>query len=170
MKKYFCLIALSLCISFSTQAQNGNNKVNETLQVFPYKHANEIIDALTNMGTWKTAEWKVLFKMLEDDSLKLKATYALNAYVNSASLVEAQKIKTIKLLKKQLKKATTNYATTFIHTEIGLLSSASQVKSSLENLPAITKADTKTVTAEKKYNTTTSTTPRSNASSFSKWK
>ena len=149
MKKYFYLIALSLCISFNTQAQNGNNKVNETLQLFPYKHANEISDALMNMGTWKNAEWKVLFRMLEDDSLKLKATYALNAYVNSVSLVEAQKVKTIKLLKKQLKKAGSNYATTFIHTEIGLLSTASQVKSSLESLPKIPKADTKLVAVEK---------------------
>jgi len=149
MKKYFYLIALSLCINFSTQAQNGNDKVNETLQVFPYKHANEMTDALMNMGTWKSAEWKVLFKMLEDDSLKLKATYALNAYVNSVSLEEGQKNKTIKLLKKQLKKASTNYATTFIHTEIGLLSSASQVKNSLEILPPLVKADTKIVAVEK---------------------
>ena len=139
MKKYIYLIALSLFISFQVQAQKGENNVNQLLTVFPYQHASEVTDALTTMGTWKSAEWKVLFKMLDDDSLKLKATYALNAYVHIVSLENAKKIKAVQLLKKQLKKASTNYATTFINAQINLLSAESVVIAKLQSLPSIIK-------------------------------
>ena len=139
MKKYIYLIALTLFISFQVQAQKGEKSVNKVLTVFPYQHASEVTDALTTMGTWKSAEWKVLFKMLDDDSLKLKATYALNAYVNIVSLETAKKVKTIQLLKKQLKKVSSNYASTFINAQIGLLSAETLVTAKLESLPSVLK-------------------------------
>ena len=139
MKKYIYLITLSLFISFQVQAQKGENNVNQLLTVFPYQHASEVTDALTTMGTWKSAEWKVLFKMLDDDSLKLKAAYALNAYVHIVSLENAKKIKAVQLLKKQLKKAGTNYATTLINAQLGLLSTESIVTAKLQSLPSIPK-------------------------------
>jgi hypothetical protein len=139
MKKYIYLIALSLFISFQVQAQKGEKNVNQVLTVFPYQHASEVTDALTTMGTWKSAEWKVLFKMLDDDSLKLKATYALNAYVHIVSLENAKKTKAVQLLKKQLKKASTNYATTLINAQLGLLSTESIVTAKLQSLPSIPK-------------------------------
>jgi hypothetical protein len=146
MKKYFYLLALTLFISFQMQAQKGEKSVNQVLTVFPYQHASEVTDALTTMGTWKSAEWKLLFKMLNDDSLKLKATYALNAYVNIVSLETAKKVKTVQLLKKQLKKASTNYATTFINAQVGLLSAETVVTAKLQSLPSIPKvAPTKQV-------------------------
>ena len=146
MKKYFYLLALTLIISFHVQAQKGEKSVNQVLTVFPYQHASEVTDALTTMGTWKSAEWKLLFKMLNDDSLKLKATYALNAYVNIVSLEGAKKVKTVQLLKKQLNKASTNYATTFINAQIGLLSAENVVTAKLQSLPSIPKvAPTKQV-------------------------
>jgi hypothetical protein len=146
MKKYFYLLALTLFISFQMQAQKGEKSVNQVLTVFPYQHASEVTDALTTMGTWKSAEWKLLFKMLNDDSLKLKATYALNAYVNIVSLEGAKKEKAVQLLKKQLKKASTNYATTFINAQIGLLSAETVVTAKLQSLPSIPKvAPTKQV-------------------------
>ena len=139
MKKYIYLIALSLFISFQVQAQKGEKNVNQVLTVFPYQHASEVTDALTTMGTWKSTEWKVLFKMLDDDSLKLKATYALNAYVHIVSLENAKKTKAVQLLKKQLKKVSTNYATTFINAQINLLSAESVVTAKLQSLPSIIK-------------------------------
>jgi hypothetical protein len=139
MKKYIYLIALTLFISFQVQAQKGENNINQVLRLFPYQHASEVTDALTTMGTWKSAEWKVLFKMLDDDSLKLKATYALNAYVNIVSLETAKKVKTIQLLKKQLKKVSSNYASTFINAQIGLLSAETLVTAKLESLPSVLK-------------------------------
>ncbi len=146
MKKYIYLIAITLFISFQVQAQKGEKSVNQVLTMFPYQHASEVADALTTMGTWKSAEWKLLFKMLDDDSLKLKATYALNAYVNIVSLETAKKVKTVQLLKKQLKKASTNYATTFINAQIGLLSAAEVVNAKLQSLPSLPKlAPTKQV-------------------------
>jgi len=146
MKKYFYLLVLTLIISFHVQAQKGEKSVNQVLTVFPYQHASEVTDALTTMGTWKSAEWKLLFKMLNDDSLKLKATYALNAYVNIVSLEGAKKVKTVQLLKKQLNKASTNYATTFINAQIGLLSAENIVTAKLQSLPSIAKlAPTKQV-------------------------
>ena len=142
MKKYIYLIALTLFISFQVQAQKGEKSVNKVLTVFPYQHASEVTDALTTMGTWKSAEWKVLFKMLDDDSLKLKATYALNAYVNIVSLENAKKVKTVQLLKKQLNNASTDYATTLINAQIGLLSAESLVTAKLQSLPSIPKVAT----------------------------
>jgi len=143
MKKYIYLIAITFFISMSVQAQKGEKNVNKVLTVFPYQHASEVTDALTTMGTWKSAEWKVLFKMLNDDSLKLKATYALNAYVNIVSLETAKKVKTVQLLKKQLKKASASYATTFINAQIGLLSAENVVTAKLQSLPSIPKVAAK---------------------------
>jgi hypothetical protein len=140
MKKYIYLIAITLFISMSAQAQKGEKNVNEVLSVFPYQHSNDAADALTTMGSWKNAEWKVLFKMLDDDSLKLKATYALNAYVHIVSFETTKKAKTVQLLKKQLKKASSNYAITFINAQINLLSAESEVTKKLQSLPAISKA------------------------------
>jgi len=142
MKKYIYLIPLTLFISMSIQAQKEEKNVNQILKVFPYQHASEVADALTTMGTWKSAEWEVLFKMLDDDSLKLKATYALNAYVNIVSLENAKKVKTVQLLKKQLNNASTDYATTLINAQIGLLSAESLVTAKLQSLPSIPKVAT----------------------------
>jgi hypothetical protein len=142
MKKYIYLIPLTLFISMSVQAQKEEKNVNQILKVFPYHHASEVADALTTMGTWKSAEWEVLFKMLDDDSLKLKATYALNAYVNIVSLENAKKVKTVQLLKKQLNNASTDYATTLINAQIGLLSAESLVTAKLQSLPSIPKVAT----------------------------
>lgn len=139
MKKYIYLIAITIFIAISVEAQRGEKNVNEVLSAFPYQRANEAADALTTMGSWKSAEWKVLFKMLDDDSLKLKATYALNAYVNIVSLENVKKVKTVQLLKKQLKKVSSNYASTFINAQIGLLSTESVVTSKLQSLPSIPK-------------------------------
>jgi hypothetical protein len=142
MKKYIYLIAITFFISFHVQAQKGEKSVNQVLTVFPYQHSSEVADALTTMGTWKSAEWKLLFKMLDDDSLKLKATYALNAYVNIVSLETTKKVKAVQLLKKQLKKASSNYATTFINAQIGLLSAESVVNAKLQSLPSLPKLET----------------------------
>lgn len=139
MKKYFYLIAFTLFISFHVQAQKGLKNVNDVLHVFPYQHSNEVADALTTMGTWKNSEWKILFNMLDDDSLKLKATYALNAYIHIVAKENDKKLKTVQLLKKQLKKVSTNYATTFINAQIALLSSEKIVTASLQSLPSIAK-------------------------------
>jgi len=141
MKKYIYLIAITFFISFHVQAQKGEKSVNQVLTVFPYQHSSEVADALTTMGTWKSAEWKLLFKMLDDDSLKLKATYALNAYVNIVSLETTKKVKAVQLLKKQLKKASSNYATTFINAQIGLLSAESVVNAKLQSLPFLPKLE-----------------------------
>ncbi|MGI9137708.1 MAG: 3-keto-disaccharide hydrolase [Sediminibacterium sp.] len=142
MKKYIYLIAITFFISMSAQAQKVEKNVKDVLSVFPYQHSNEVVDALTTMGSWKSTEWKLLFKMLDDDSLQLKATYALNAYVHIVSLENAKKAKAVQLLKKQLKKASTNYATTLINAQIGLLSDESLVTSNLQSLPSLPKVVT----------------------------
>jgi hypothetical protein len=52
-------------------------------------------------------------------------------------------VKTVQLLKKQFKKASTNYATTFINAQIGLLSTETLVTSKLQSLPSIEKVTAK---------------------------
>ena len=66
-----------------------------------------------------------------------------NAYVNIVSLETAKKVKTVQLLKKQLKKASANYASTFINAQIGLLSAENVVTAKLQSLPSIPKVAAK---------------------------
>src|ERR1022692_1940458 len=108
MKKYFSLLIIaSLSLLANVQVEGQKAKVIETIRPFPYQHRAETDAALTAMATWDKSDWKWLMGLLDDDSLKLKATYALNAYVNIASLDAMKKNQMVSLLKKRLASAKT---------------------------------------------------------------
>lgn len=83
MAKKLFLNILFICLVFFTNAQK--QAVEQVVGVFPYQQVTTIASTLQNMEAWSSKEWKTVFKMLDDDSLKLKATYAIDAYVHHAN-------------------------------------------------------------------------------------
>ena len=73
---------LSFLLSASTVVAQVN-AVKNTIQSFPYQNASETEAAITSMHTWSKSQWRQLIHLLNNDSLKLKPTYALSAYVNN---------------------------------------------------------------------------------------
>ena len=89
MKKYFPYLIAAILFNITvsdTEAQSSSAKVATAIAVFPYQHRAEADAALSAMNNWGKSEWKSFMKLLTDDSLKVKASYALNAYVNMVSL------------------------------------------------------------------------------------
>lgn len=82
MSKKFNLYIILTCLLFSAQAQQTAEQVTA---LFPYQKSEFVQPALVSMDGWSIKEWRNLFKMLEDDSLKLKATYTVDAYVHHAN-------------------------------------------------------------------------------------
>ncbi|HEX3934485.1 MAG TPA: hypothetical protein VHW43_07375 [Puia sp.] len=79
MKRYTALslfVLASILFAKSAGAQKPQDKVIETIHVFPYQHSTEADAALKTMGDWGRSEWKALFRLLDDDSLKVSAADA----------------------------------------------------------------------------------------------
>jgi Domain of Unknown Function (DUF1080) len=132
MKKYFVLSLI--LISGYAYAQNEKDKVVTAIQTFPYQHRPEANAALTTMNTWDKSYWKSAFKLLDDDSLKVKATYALSLYINTAPKEQA-----VALLKKNAGYAKSEYAQSFLRAQSNLLTDTTiidQRNASLRPLPA----------------------------------
>ncbi len=119
MKKSISLL-IYLSVSFySVFAQQI--KVDEALASFPYQQQSSIQSILKNMEGWQSKDWKVVFKMLDDDSLKLKATYAIDAYVHHAQSSATLRTSTAINLVSGLKLVKTFYAKDFLIQEMGAL-------------------------------------------------
>ena len=84
MKNKISYLLIFLLCATQLVAQVGS--VKNTVNSFPYQRPSEVETAITSMHTWGNSQWKELVHLLDNDSLKLKPTYALNAYVNEASL------------------------------------------------------------------------------------
>ncbi len=135
MKKICSVLWILSFFVLQLSAQKSMTKVSETIQLFPYQHPKEIDAALASMKSWEKSDWKSFYKMLDDDSLKLKATYALHAFVNAASLSADQKQKVKENLNKGLKQVKTEYAKTFVQTELNQLTEEGTVAQYLSGLP-----------------------------------
>lgn len=140
MKKYFWFLLIgtfALLTAYSSDAQKNNQGVLSTIDVFPYQHSAEADKALTVMDTWKKREWKTVMKFLDDDSLKVKATYALNAYVDRAAPNASKRNALATLLKKYSSSVKTEYAKIFIQSQLKLLTDSSAVHLANASLPAL---------------------------------
>ncbi|MBS1666816.1 MAG: DUF1080 domain-containing protein [Bacteroidetes bacterium] len=140
MKKYFSFLliaCLSLFANQQTQAQKAKDKVVETIQSFPYQHRSEIDAALTGMNSWGKSEWKWIMKLLDDDSLKVKAADALNVYTNASAADAAKKLPLQALLNKSLRSAKTEYAKDFIQSQLNLLTDETHINKANSSLPAL---------------------------------
>ena len=103
---------------------------NATMAVaaFPYQKSAEVQTTLSSMESWGKADWKKLLSMLDDDSLKLKATYALNAYTHHSALNASGRTKLSATLSSGLNAVKTRYAKDLLIQELGLLGDANSIK------------------------------------------
>jgi len=132
MKKYFYLFAFSVAISLQLSAQKQN--IEQALEAFPYQHVSDVQGTLQSMENWKKSDWKKVFILLQDDSLKLKPTYAIAAYTHKASLNKLLYKKWWAIISQQSKKKNTPYAATFLKSQMNLLSSEETVHALLSQL------------------------------------
>jgi hypothetical protein len=77
------ILALSACFLFGTSvAQQG---VRDVVYAFPYARSSQAVAPLTAMERWGRGDWKAFFRLFDDDSARIHATYALDAYVHASS-------------------------------------------------------------------------------------
>ena len=126
MKNKISYLLILLLLANQAIAQVGS--VKNTINSFPYQRPSETETAITSMHTWGKGEWKQLVHLLNDDSLKLKSTFALNAYVNDASLNAALKQQVAENLVAVYGSAKTFYARELIIKHLGLLGDDAAVK------------------------------------------
>ena len=126
MKIIFSYIAVLLLSLSQVQAQKES--INKTIEVFPYQHASEINTAIATMKTWQKNEWKQLVDLLNDDSLKLKSSYALNAFVHEASLNNELKKQTAGIINSVYSAAKTFYAKEILIKQLALLGDDVSIK------------------------------------------
>jgi hypothetical protein len=155
MKHYFFLFLIAIgpiLLADKADAQKRDDKVMETIRLFPYQHKVDADAALTQMGGWGSSEWKSLFRLLDDDSLKASASDVLHAYVNASALDAAQNGQTTQLLKKYTRPAKTDYARSFIQSQLDLLTDKATVdrqNATLPPLPPYTPPPASTLTGER---------------------
>ena len=143
MKKYFLLFLVASAL-ITNQALS--QKVTATIGSFPYQHRSDADAALAEMNTWDKSDWKSAFKLLDDDSLKVKTTYALSLYINTAPKQQA-----VALLKNNGRYAKSDYAQSFLHAESNLLTDTAtinQQNATLPPLPAYTAPPATTANSE----------------------
>jgi hypothetical protein len=126
MKKLFSYI-LILSMSVST-ANAQKDAIASTIDAFPYQHKSEAIASIIAMQSWQKTEWKQLVRWLNDDSLKLKSSYALNAFVHEAALQPVLKQQTASILAGLYSEATTFYAKELLIKQLALLGDDAAVK------------------------------------------
>jgi len=155
MKQYFfvsLIILASASLSGKANAQNTQDKVIETVRSFPYQHRADADAALTSMTTWNISEWKSLFRLLDDDSLKASAADVFSAYVNAAALDATKKARALDVIKKHTRSARTEYAQLFIRSQLDLLTDKAAIdrqNATLPALPAYNPSPASTLTGER---------------------
>ena len=120
MSKKFNLYILLTCLLFSVQAQQTAEQVTA---LFPYQKSEFVQPALVSMNGWSMKEWRNLFKMLDDDSLKLKATYTVDAYIHHANSNAALVPATTQQVVNGLKLVKSFYAKDYLIQILGTLGS-----------------------------------------------
>jgi len=125
MKKSF----ISLLFLFAFACLQAQDNAAKTIAAFPYQKSAEAQAAIATMQSWGKSSWKELYSMLDDDSLKLNATYALDAYAHHVALDPAMRKKTTSLLNAGLSMVKSRYAKDLLIQELGLLGDAMAIKS-----------------------------------------
>jgi len=125
MKKSF----ISLLFLFAFVCLQAQDNAAKTIAAFPYQKSAEAQAAIATMQSWGKSSWKELYSMLDDDSLKLNATYALDAYAHHVALDPAMRKKTTSLLNAGLSMVKSRYAKDLLIQELGLLGDAMAIKS-----------------------------------------
>ncbi len=124
MKKLFLSIVF-LAIVYTANAQD---KIQQALAVFPYQQIQKAQSSIESMYKLESADWKKIFSMLEDDSLKLSPTYALAAFVHDATSTPSKKSIASNVLLAGLTNAKSFYVKNFIIQHLGVLGDDASVK------------------------------------------
>ena len=125
MKKSF----ISLLLLFAFVCLQAQDNAAKTIAAFPYQKSAEAQAAIATMQSWGKSSWKELYSMLDNDSLKLNATYALDAYAHHVALDPVMRKKTTSLLNAGLSMVKSRYAKDLLIQELGLLGDAMAIKS-----------------------------------------
>ena len=120
MSKKFNLYILLSCLLFSAHAQQTAEQVSS---LFPYQKSEFVQSALVSMDGWSMKEWRNLFKMLDDDSLKLKSTYTVDAYVHHVNSNAALVTATTQQVVNGLKQVKSFYAKNYLISMLAALGS-----------------------------------------------
>ena len=107
---------------------NAQSTVEKTIVSFPYQRITDASAALTAMESWTKTEWTPVFKMLDDDSLKTNATFALSAYVHQVANAMEKSEYASSMLVAGLAMVKTSYAKELLIEHLGLLGDDVSVK------------------------------------------
>jgi hypothetical protein len=139
MKKIILPFLIVLLTIFQLSAQKET--ILQTISVFPYQKSSDANAAISTMQSWNKNNWAILLSLLDDDSLKLKSSYAVSACVNQSATV-AEKKKTVAAnLAAGLRSVKTYYAKELIIKYLGLLGEDVAVKPLAQLLSDQTLAD-----------------------------
>ena len=125
MKKITLIILGLVSICTAIQAQES---LNETLSKFPYQQKSTVAQSLSNMNDWKSSSWKQVYKMLDDDSLRAPATFALTAYIHQAATDPTLSARAATVLSKGVASTKTFLGKDLMIEMIGQLGSDANVK------------------------------------------
>ena len=127
MKKLYFIFLLLLVSLVPVSAQT--TEVKNALAVFPFQQASDATNALTTMQTWDKSTWKSFLILLDrNDSLQLKASYALGAYVNHIAQDMEKKKQAATYLSSALNYVQSFYGRDLIIKHLGLLGDDIAVK------------------------------------------
>jgi hypothetical protein len=113
------LIASLFCLISSTSINAQENSLQTILTHFPYQHSADIEKDILTIQKWGKSDWKPILNMLDDDSLKLAATYLLDAVVHRTK--DAEKNNLTDILGTGIKQVKTQYAKDLLIKELGLM-------------------------------------------------
>ena len=131
----FLLLPLLLA-TLALQAQKAD-PVADAIKAFPYQKSQDVTPVLAAMQAWGKLEWKKFFRYLQDDSLKVKSAYALNAYVNAVADEPAKKAELAGMLSKEIAYAKSESTRILLQSQLNLLVDQSTVNQQLSALPKL---------------------------------
>ena len=121
-------IILSLFISVLVVNVFAQEKVEKILSQFPYQKIASAQEAISSMYSLESSEWKKIFSMLDDDSLKLTPTYAIAAFVHDATKEKGNASKAAEVMLNGLSRVKTFYAKNFIIQHLSVLDNDAVLK------------------------------------------
>ena len=124
MKKTFLLLSFFFYTTYTLLAQDIS--LQQILSHFPYQHKIDVDKDLATIQSWNKENWKPVLQMLDDDSLKLNATYLLDAAMHKTNATSNANL--TEILGEGLKWVKTNYAKDLLIKELGLLGNEIAIK------------------------------------------
>lgn len=122
-------ILLSLLLSSYLFSAAQEDAVSTVLKAFPYQQVKNISPALSLMDQWNKQQWMQLINGLDQKKNSVATAYAINAYVNHASLQSDLNTTITSHLSAGLKQITSNSGKKFLLQQLALLGNDQSVGS-----------------------------------------